>query len=64
MAEVIIDKIVSKVRAIDGISPETVRAIVAALLPAVHEMFDHDKQVAMEKSVANGYVDRIERGSA
>jgi len=64
MAEVIVDKIVSKIRAIDGISPETVRAIVAALLPAVREMFDHDKQVAMEKSVANGYVDKIERGSA
>jgi hypothetical protein len=64
MAEVIVDKIVSKIRAIDGISPETVRAIVSALLPAVREMFDHDKQVAMEKSVANGYVDKIERGSA
>ena len=64
MAEVIVDKIVSRIRAIDGISPETVRAIVSALLPAVREMFDHDKQVAMEKSVANGYVDKIERGSA
>jgi len=63
MADVIIDQIVSKVRAIDGIAPETVRAIVGALLPAVREMLDHDRQVAMEKSVANGYVDKLDRGS-
>jgi hypothetical protein len=63
---VMIDEVVSRVRVIDGshaIAPETVRALVAAILPAVREMLDHDKQVHMEGSVANGYVDRLERGS-
>lgn len=64
MTQIIIDKIVNHIRAVDGIAPETVRSIAAALLPAVREMLDHDRQVRMEKSVANGYVDRLERGSA
>jgi len=64
MTQVIIDRIVSNIRAIDGLAPETVRAISAAILPAVREMLDHEKQMRMEKSVTNGYVDRLERGSA
>lgn len=64
MTQVIIDRVVSNVRVIDGIAPETVRSIVAAILPAVREMLDHDKQVRMEKSLVNGYVDRLDRGSA
>lgn len=63
MADVIIDRVVGRIRTIDGITPETLRAIVAAVLPAVREMLDHDRRVAMEKSVANGYLDRIEKGS-
>jgi hypothetical protein len=65
--QVIIDRVVSNIRAYDGaqaIAPETVRMLVAAILPAVREMLDHDRQVRMETSVANGYVDRLERGSA
>ena len=61
-----IDEVVSRVRAIDGshaIAPETVRALVAAILPAVREMLEHEKRVRMEGSVANGYVDRMEKGS-
>lgn len=61
--QIIIDKVVSNIRAVDGISPETVRNIAALILPAVREMLDHERQVRMEKSVANGYVDRLERGS-
>lgn len=65
-AQVIIDRVVSNVRAFDGAAmpPETVRMLVAAILPAVREMLEHDKQVHMETSVANGYVDRLERGSS
>jgi hypothetical protein len=63
MTQVLIDRIVSHIRTIDGIAPETVRAITAAILPAMREMLDHDKRVAMEKSTSNGYVDRLERGS-
>ena len=64
-AQVIIDRVVSNVRAFDGaaLTPETVRSLVAALLPAVREMLEHDRQIHMETSVTNGYVDRLERGS-
>jgi hypothetical protein len=65
--QVKIDEVVSRVRAIDGahaIAPETVRTLVAAILPAVREMLDHDLQVRMEGSVANGYADRLDRGSS
>jgi hypothetical protein len=64
MAEILIDKVVANIRAMDGIAPETVRSIVAAVLPAVREMLDHDRQLAMEKSVANGYADKLDRGAA
>ena len=49
--QVKIDEVVSRVRAIDGthaIAPETVRSSSTAMLPAVREMLDHDRQVRME----------------
>jgi hypothetical protein len=64
--QVKIDEVVSRVRAIDGthaIAPETVRTLVAAILPAVREMLDHERQVRMEGSITNGYADRLNRGS-
>ena len=66
MAHVQIDEVVSRIRAIDGtqaLAPETVRTLIAAILPAVREMLEHEKRVQMESSVANGYVDRLDKGS-
>jgi len=62
MTQVLIDRIVSNIRALDGVAPETVRAITAAVIPAIREMLDHERRVAGEKSTSNGYVDRIEQG--
>jgi len=65
-AQVIIDRVVSNIRTSDAsaaISPETLRMLVAAVLPAVREMLDHDRRVHLETSVCNGYVDRLEQGS-
>lgn len=64
--QVIIDRVVSKIRASDpsaAIAPETLRMLITAMLPAVREMLEHDRQVHLETSVCNGYVDRLERGS-
>ncbi|MFO1322800.1 MAG: hypothetical protein U1F15_01940 [Burkholderiales bacterium] len=61
----IIDEVVSRVRAIDGttaLAPETVRALIEAVLPAVRTMLDHDKRVKGEGALANGYADRMDRG--
>jgi hypothetical protein len=63
---IMINQVTNRVRAIDGqaaIAPETIQALADALLPLVREMLEHDKQVSKEKSLHNGYVDRIERGS-
>ena len=65
-AQVIIDRVVSNIRASDpsaAIAPETLRMLVAAIVPAVREMLEHDRQIHLETSVCNGYVDRLERGS-
>lgn len=61
-----ISQITNRIRAIDGnaaVAPETIQALADVLLPLVREMLEHDKQVSNEKSMHNGYVDRIERGS-
>jgi hypothetical protein len=58
---------VSRVRAIDGstpLAPETVRALVDAVLPAVRSMMEHDKRVMNEASLANGYADRLDKGAS
>ncbi|HET7925362.1 MAG TPA: hypothetical protein VFL30_10710 [Rhodanobacteraceae bacterium] len=66
-AQVVIDRVVSNIRTSDAsaaMAPETLRALVAAVLSAVREMLDHDRRVHTETSVCNGYVDRLDRGSA
>ena len=66
-SEAIIDRVVSRVRLVNGaggLSPETLRSIVEALLPAVEEMLAHRAQVRSESSTANGYVDRLEHGGS
>ena len=57
----------SRINTFDGnaaTAPETVRALAAAVLPLVREMLEHEQRVRKEGSLHNGYVDRIERGSA
>ena len=63
--QVIIDEVVSRVRAVDGrsaLAPETLRSIVDAVLAAVRAEAAHNAQVSNERSLDNGYLDRIERG--
>jgi hypothetical protein len=58
--QVIIDEVVSRVRAIDGrsaLAPETTRAIVEMVLAAVREELSHDARVRNERNVNNGYLD-------
>jgi hypothetical protein len=59
--QVIIDEVVSRVRAIDGrsaLGPETTRALVEMVLAAVKEEMAHDQRVRDERNVHNGYLDR------
>ena len=66
-AQVMVNQVVNNVRAFDSnaaIAPETIRTIADAVLPLVREMLDHDQRVRNETSLHNGYVDRLERGSA
>jgi hypothetical protein len=65
--QVKVNQVVSNLRAFDSnaaIAPETIRTIADAVLPFVREMLDHDQRVRNETSLHNGYVDRMERGSA
>jgi hypothetical protein len=51
--QVIIDEVVSRVRAIDGrsaLAPETMRAIVDTVLAAVREEMAHDRRVRQERA--------------
>jgi hypothetical protein len=51
--QVIIDEVISRVRAIDGrsaLAPETLRAIVDSVLAAVREEMAHDKRVMQERT--------------
>jgi hypothetical protein len=51
--QVIIDEVVSRIRAIDGrsaLAPETMRAIVDAVLAAVREELAHDQRVQRERA--------------
>jgi hypothetical protein len=50
--QVIIDEVISRVRAIDGrsaLAPETLRAIVDTVLAAVREEMAHDQRVMRER---------------
>lgn len=50
--QVIIDEVISRVRAIDGgsaLAPETMRAIVDTVLAAVREEMAHDQRVTRER---------------
>lgn len=61
--QVIIDRVVSRVRSLDGaggLSAETLRSIVEAVLPAVENMLNHQSQVRREASTDNGYLDWLE----
>ena len=60
MAEVIIDEIVSTVRAIDGISPRPCAPSSRRPAGGARDV-DHDKQVAMQTSVRERDARRIER---
>jgi hypothetical protein len=65
--QVKVNQVVNNFRAFDSnaaIAPETIRTIADAVLPLVREMLDHDQRVRNETSLHNGYVDRMERGSA
>ncbi|WP_413935792.1 hypothetical protein [Nitrospira sp. BLG_1] len=51
--QVIIDEVISRVRAIDGrsaLAPETLRAIVDTVLAAVREEMAHDQRVMRERT--------------
>lgn len=51
--QVIIDEVISRVRAIDGrsaLAPETLRAIVDSVLAAVREEMAHDERVMQERT--------------
>jgi hypothetical protein len=51
--QVIIDEVISRVRAIDGrsaLAPETMRAIVETVLAAVREEMAHDQRVQRERT--------------
>jgi len=63
--QVIIDEVVSRVRAIDGASalaPETMRSIVDAVMAALREEMAHDRRICEERSLDNGYLERIAGG--
>lgn len=63
--QVLVDRVLSRVHIVPGaggLSPEALRQIVAALLPAVQEMLAHDRQVHAEASTHSGYLDRLESG--
>lgn len=50
--QVIIDEVISQVRAIDGrsaLAPETLRVIVETVLVAVHEEMAHNQRVQRER---------------
>jgi hypothetical protein len=60
--EVVIDRVLSRVHIVpgpDGISEEMLRRILAAILPAVQEMLDHQRRVGDESGTGPSYADRI-----
>jgi hypothetical protein len=51
--QVIVDEVISRVRAVDGrsaLAPETLRAIVDTVLAAVRAEMAHDQQITRERS--------------
>ncbi|MFZ5510299.1 MAG: hypothetical protein ACOZCP_09605 [Pseudomonadota bacterium] len=59
--QVIIDTVTSRLRAMDGsaLSPETKRDLVEAALAAMRAELAHEQQVRRERSLDNGYLDRL-----
>jgi hypothetical protein len=52
--QVIINQVVSQIRAFDGnLTPETLQRVVAAVLDAVHAEMQHTDRVAEENSLQN-----------
>jgi hypothetical protein len=63
--QVIIDEVVSRVRAVDGrsaLAPETMRAIIEKVLECVREEMAHDERVRRERATNNGYADTLRTG--
>ena len=62
--QVIIENVISRLRAMDccALAPETARALVEMALAAMREELAHEKRVHQERSLDNGYLDRL--GSA
>jgi hypothetical protein len=59
--QVIIDEVVSRVRAVDtrtALAPETIRDLVERVLAAMREDKAHEQRVQSERAVNNGYLDR------
>lgn len=62
--QVIIDNVTSRLRAMDGsaLAPETARALVEMALAAMREEMAHDERLRGERSLDNGYIDRLGSG--
>ena len=61
--QLIIDQLVSRVTLVSGaggLSEETVRHLVEAMLPAVQEMLAHQQRLNQEAGTCNSYLDRLE----
>mgnify|MGYP003583907661 CR=1 FL=1 len=59
--QVIIENVTSHLRAMDSsaLAPETLRAIVEMAVAAMREELAHDDRVRGERSLDNGYLDRL-----
>lgn len=59
--QVIIDKVTSSLHLMDGaaVSPETARRLVQMALEAWREEADHEQRVREERSLDNGYAERL-----
>lgn len=64
--QIIVDEVVSRLHAVDGgsaMSPDAVRQLIDAVLPAVREMIEHERRVAGERAIDNGYADKLDGGA-
>lgn len=63
MLQVIIDNVTSRLRVMDSsaLPPETSRSLIEAALAAMREELAHGEQVKRERSLDNGYLDRLGR---
>jgi hypothetical protein len=63
--EVIINEVISSVRAVDSdtlLATETLNRILKAVMMAVEEKQTHDQRVAAEQRITRGVADEIEEG--